>query len=56
MNDHKKGYSTCHALSMLMEKWMKVPAYNLFEKATPVFLSKVFSCFTASFNFQISRV
>ena len=56
MADYKKGYSTSHAFSMLMEKWTEVLANNLFQKATPVFLSKVFSCFTASFNFQISSL
>ena len=42
MADFKKAYSTSHVPSMLMEKWMKALANNLFEKATPVFLSKVF--------------
>ena len=44
MADYKKGYSTSHALSMLIEKWTEVLANNLFQKATPVFLSKVFNC------------
>ena len=48
MVDYKKGYRTSHALSMLMEKWTKVVANNLFQKATPVFLSKVFSCLVHS--------
>ena len=56
MADYKKGYSTSHTLSMLMDKWTKALAKNLFEKATPVCLSKAFSCFTASFNFQISSL
>ena len=48
MADYKKGYSTSHALSMLMEKWTKVLANSLFQKANPVFLSKVFSCLVYS--------
>ena len=34
MSDYKKGYSTCHTLSILMDKWTKALADNLFEKAT----------------------
>ena len=48
MGDYKKGCSTSHALSMLMEKWTKVVANNLFQKATSVFLSKVLSCLVYS--------
>ena len=48
--------TTSHELSMLMDKWTKALVNNLFEKATPAFLSKVFSCFTAPFNFQISSL
>ena len=51
MANYKKGYNTSHALSMLVEKWTKAVANNLFEKATIVFLSKVLSCFPASLNF-----
>ena len=43
--DYKKGYSTCHTLSMLMDKWKKAFADNLFEKATSVCHSKVFSLY-----------
>ena len=45
MSDYKKGYSTCHTLSMLMDKWKKAFADNLFEKATSVCHSKVFSLY-----------
>ena len=48
MVGYKKGYSTSHALSMLIEKWAKVLGNNLFQKATLVFLSKVFSCLVYS--------
>ena len=48
MADYKKGYSTSHAFSMLMKKWTKVLANNLFKKATPVFPSKVLSCLVYS--------
>ena len=54
MADYKKGYSTRHALSMLMEKWTKALANNLFEKATPVFLSKVFQSIFYFLDFKFA--
>ena len=56
MADYKKRYSTSHALSMLMEKWTKVLANNLFEKATPVFLSKVFHSIFSEFQDYIQNM
>lgn len=56
MADYQKGYSTSRALPVLMQKWTKAFANNLSEKATPMFLSNMFGCFTASFNFQITRL
>ena len=51
---YKKGYSNSHALSMLMEKWAKALANNLFEKATPMFLLKVFHSIFYFLNFKFT--